>query len=206
MRVNNINSNPSFGRAIKISGFNMKSAARCDIEKMKLLDGLQDVLNGKKSEAYSDNLAEKFRNFFKRILRDYNGKDGIVISPAGKEMALFSGDEAKKVKLYNAQATFTKKWADGLSMVDYTKKDEITQNAHKTAYEKAFALIENGEENKPVSILKFTFDNSPKQEISSVYYASEAKSTPPETQFDEYNKRDGYFYTVEAELLDLKNS
>ncbi len=67
MRVNNINTNTSFSRAIRVldAQLDISHQKYDDDEKMSSIRELQNVLNSRESEVYPDSTAQKIRNFFK---------------------------------------------------------------------------------------------------------------------------------------------
>lgn len=89
----------SFGRIIPL-----KSVTNTNqINQRKRVDNstfeVAKVLNSEKSLVYSENEAQKIRNFFKEILSDYNGRDGILIKKTGEgELFLISGKDAKHLQ------------------------------------------------------------------------------------------------------------
>ena len=89
----------SFGRIIPV-----KSATNPNNEnKRKRVDNstfeVAKVLNSENSSVYSKKEADSIRNFFKTILGDYNGKNGILIrrTEAG-DLFMISGEDAKKLE------------------------------------------------------------------------------------------------------------
>lgn len=180
MKVNNINTAAAFTRAIRLLDGQANRISKYDDEKMSSIRELQKVLNSRESEIHPDNTAQKIRNFFKEILGDYNGENGIIIRPFGRKIILFSGKEADKLKQLDAQAAYTKDQVDRSCHVKRKRKDLIIQNAKKKVETGALDMLENGGNNKPNSTLEISFKDKfvknsefeTQQEIEAVSYMS----------------------------------
>lgn len=89
----------SFGRIIPV-----KSATNPSCEnKRRRVDNstfeVAKVLNGEKSSVYSNDEATQIRNFFKEVLGDYNGKNGILIRRTESgDLFMISGSDAEKLQ------------------------------------------------------------------------------------------------------------
>ncbi len=94
MKINQI---PSFGRIIKIYSDSQIS------NKNKKVDNstfeICKILNSEPTNKYSKKQAQSIREFFKSVLGDYNGHNGILIRKTNLcDTYLFSGKDALKVK------------------------------------------------------------------------------------------------------------
>ena len=181
MRVNNINARASFARVIAISDERTGKISKYDDEKMNSLSELQNVLNGHRSSIYSNNAAQKIRNFFKDILGDYNGKNGITIRSFGDDVILFSGEEANKLKQLEHQANYAKDQVQCLCNMKRKRKDGIIKNLKRKLTANALDMHENGKNDKPQSFIKLNFEDKfvkngqklPLQRINNISYSSE---------------------------------
>ena len=86
----------SFGRVIPIKSITNPSSEN----KRKRVDNstfeVAKVLNSEKTKTYSQEEAQSIRNFFKEVLGDYNGKDGILIKrTASGDLYMLSGKDAE---------------------------------------------------------------------------------------------------------------
>ncbi len=93
MQVNKI----SFGRIIPISSDsdNKKSDKRIDSSTYEICK----ILNSEHTSKYSKKQAASIREFFKSVLGDYNGQDGIIFKQsADGDIVLLSGKDAKEIK------------------------------------------------------------------------------------------------------------
>lgn len=98
MRINNIGINTAFGRVIRLNAPPQKVEFSADDRDFGVLHELENVLNSRGSVAYTKNQANRIREFFKNILTDYNGENGIRIEKAFGDTVIISGEDAKKVK------------------------------------------------------------------------------------------------------------
>lgn len=211
MRVNNINTNTSFSRAIRVLDAQTGHiSSKYDDEKMSSIRELQNVLNSGESEVYPDSTAQKIRIFFKQILGDYNGENGIIIKPFGKEIILFSGEEARKLKQLDSQAAYTKEQVDRSCHMKRKRKDAIIHNAQKKVTMSVFNMLENSKAKKPNSTLQLSFKDeyikSPEfklqQKIETISYFSRSHK---ESNFSK-NEPDfeiPYYNSVECDSLDI---
>ena len=89
----------SFGRIIPV-----KSVTNPNFEnKRRRVDNstfeVAKVLNSEKSTVYSNDEATQIRHFFKEVLGDYNGKNGILIRRTESgDLFMISGADAKKLQ------------------------------------------------------------------------------------------------------------
>lgn len=89
----------SFGRVIPIKSITNPNSEN----KRKRVDNstfeVAKVLNSEKTLTYSKEESQSIRNFFKAVLGDYNGKDGILIrrTEAG-DLYMLSGKDAEHLK------------------------------------------------------------------------------------------------------------
>ena len=89
----------SFGRVIPINSITNPNSEN----KRKRVDNstfeVAKVLNSEKSQIYSKEEAQSIRNFFKGVLGDYNGKDGILIKRTETgDLYMLSGKDAEHIK------------------------------------------------------------------------------------------------------------
>ena len=89
----------SFGRIIPVKSVTNPSCANTKRRVDNSTFEVAKVLNSEKSSVYSKEEATKIRSFFKEVLCDYNGKDGILIrrTEAG-DLFMISGADAKKLQ------------------------------------------------------------------------------------------------------------
>lgn len=147
-----------FGRVIKINSDDMQYKKIKDIypdgvkttviKKIPYADESQidkstneicKILNSKPSKMYSDKQAERIRDFFKSVLGDYNGKDGIVFEKNNKgDILLISGDNCKEYKKIMKKAK-------------YLPVDTIRDRLNK----KIFKKLEGPKNNQPEAAIDF---------------------------------------------------
>lgn len=89
----------SFGRVIPVISMTNPSSENTRKRVDNSTFEVAKVLNSEKTNAYSKEEAQSIRNFFKDILGDYNGKDGILIkrTEAG-DLYMLSGNDAEHIK------------------------------------------------------------------------------------------------------------
>ena len=93
MKVNTI---PSFGRIIKINSDSYNPEQNKKIDNSTYEIGR--ILNSEPSKKYSNQQAKSIREFFKSVLGDYNGQNGILLRRTDNgDVFLLSGREAHKV-------------------------------------------------------------------------------------------------------------
>lgn len=145
MRIGNINQSTNFGRIIKIHTTAPNLTKK---EEEQATKELVNVLNSKKSNVYSSHDAiVDIKPYFKTILGDYNGKDGILTQKYYDNDYLISGEEAEQIsKIKEA--------------VDYNLISN--KKAQKKIDEIFRTMVENGEEDecgivKPTSVIQIEF-------------------------------------------------
>ncbi len=160
MRINNIGANTTFGRVIKLNAPPQKVEFSADDRNFGVLYELENVLNSRGSGVYTRNESNKIREFFKNILGDYSGKNGIMIEKAFGDTVIISGDDAKKVKELEEQY--------GLSYSHISRKTKRHgKNGNKDSVKAKNARVliakeieqrsENGLLGKPNSQIDFFF-------------------------------------------------
>ena len=89
----------SFGRVIPVKSVTNPSRENTKKRVDNSTFEVARVLNSEKSTTYSKEEAQSIRNFFKEVLCDYNGRDGILIrrTNAG-DIFMISGKDAKHLQ------------------------------------------------------------------------------------------------------------
>ena len=89
----------TFGRVIPVKSVTNPSAENTRKRVDNSTFEIVRVLNSESTSIYSKEEAKSIRNFFKEILGDYNGKDGILIkrTEAG-DLFMLSGKDAEHLK------------------------------------------------------------------------------------------------------------
>ncbi len=96
MKINNINTNLSFGRVIQIKSDSQNQTSTDKTDKSTY--EICKILNSERTHKYSNQQAQSIRDFFKSILDDYNGQNGILMRKNDSgDIVLISGKEAKKI-------------------------------------------------------------------------------------------------------------
>lgn len=147
MRINNISPGSAFGRVIKVNS--ISNPGRLNVPVDESTYDVARVLNGERVQNYSEKEAKRIRGFFKDILGDYNGKDGIVMRKIGKDVFLLSGEDAAKHKEY------MKEQAIKAEQYDYKNRKKFLINVRKVADNRILNKAENGENSRRNSDIEF---------------------------------------------------
>ena len=160
MKVQSVNSIINFGRVIEI-----KSATNPELSKDRMkLDNftykINDILNSSDVSGYSREERKSIRRFFKDILEDYNGYNGILIRRFGKNrIALISGDD------FNYFNRLEKNYKNDIRYL-YNGNDAKIKKRKSEFYKEFDSAIihrlENGKSKKAESLIQF--DSSQIQE------------------------------------------
>ena len=106
MKVQSVNNAINFGRVIEIKSVTNPELAS---DRMKLDNStykINDILNSSDVTGYSRGERKSVRRFFKDILEDYNGYNGILIRRFGKNrIALISGALMSIQGVFNTEVT-----------------------------------------------------------------------------------------------------
>lgn len=146
--------NLNFGRVIGI-----KYTGEDKDEKRKTKE-VEKVLNSKTSEIYTDEQSDKIREFFRNVLYDYNGKDGVrTVKSKSGEIFLLSGKDFKNYnKLNQKKEQRIENMFNDFSINEKERSKQIKQ-IKKNAIEKIEHLViqnqENGKSKKPETTLLF---------------------------------------------------
>lgn len=98
MRINSVNGATAFGRVVRLKAPPEKIDFSAVDREFGVLYELENVLNSKEIGSYTEDEADKIREFFKKILGDYNGENGVMIEKAFGETVIISGEDAETVK------------------------------------------------------------------------------------------------------------
>ena len=159
MRIGKINQSTNFGRIIKI---HTSAPHLTKKEEQQATEELVNVLNSKKSNVYSPYDSNvTIRPYFKTILGDYNGKNGVLTQKYYGENYLVSGEEAEQISKIKEAVDF--------NLVSNKK-------AQKHIDEIFRMMVENGEEDecgivKPDSLISVAFDKPTLKADSIRYYS-----------------------------------
>jgi len=97
LRINNIDANTAFGRVIRLNPPPSRVEFSSDDRYFGVLHDLENVLNSRGSAVYTRGESNRIREFFKNILGDYNGRNGIMIQKAYGDTVIISGDDFQKI-------------------------------------------------------------------------------------------------------------
>ncbi len=160
MRVQSVNSAINFGRVIEI-----KSVTNPELsaDRMKLDNftyKINDILNSSDVTGYSRGERKAIRRFFKDVLEDYNGYNGILIRRFGKNrIALISG---KDFEYFNKMEKNYKNDIYNLYSTDEAKIKKRKSEFYKEFDRAIMHRLENGKSKKAEAIIQF--DSSQLQE------------------------------------------
>lgn len=159
MRIGNINQSTNFGRIIKI---HTSAPYLTKKEEEQATKELVNVLNSKKSNVYSSHDAiVDIKPYFKTILGDYNGKDGILTQKYYDNDYLISGEEAKQISKIREAVD-----ADLVSSKKAQKRiDEIFRENVEDGAEDECGIV------KPSSVIKIEY-TKPDLKADIIRYAS----------------------------------
>ena len=153
MRVQPIISKINFGRVIEVKSVTNPELSK---DRMKLDNStykISDILNSKKVTGYSKEEQNSIRSFFKDVLEDYNGYNGILIRRFGKNrIALISGGD------FNYFNKMEKHYKNDIRYL--YNNDEAKTKKRKAEFYKKFdnaimSRLENGKHKKDESIIQF---------------------------------------------------
>lgn len=170
MKVHNV----SFARTIEIkskSNSNFQNAYR---KPDTATQEIQNVLNGNSSTVYSYEESKRIRQFFRSVLQDYNGANGIIIHKTGNgNVAMLSGQDLRTYKKLNSQAT--KQVRKSSARFKESGSNQIQSQLDTFVNNK----IENGKSNRPETTvyLETTGSNnsSKKVKYDSILYTNFVK-------------------------------
>ena len=151
LRVNNTGVNTSFGRIIRLNPPEGYGDFSINNRVFGNLYELENVLNSRNSSVYTKNEANKIRDFFKKILGDYNGKNGIMIKKAFGDTVVISGEDVKKVRELELQNNISYSNLD--SGIGKKKRRKEKKKGFIEIAEKIRQANENGAFGKPDSII-----------------------------------------------------
>ncbi len=157
----------SFGRIIRI---NSTTSPDCSVKKKRVDNSTYDVakvLNSEKTSTYSKSESVSIRNFFKKVLGDYNGQNGILMKRTQKgDVVLISGKDAQTIK--------------GIEK-DRTKNPEKTrEKIEKLIYTK----LENGHGKKKETLITLTSSKVSRESLSVEQIFGE---TPIKAKLDQFS-------------------
>ena len=191
MKVSTIHQANNFGRVIQMQNAENDELTRRNAKQ------LVGVLNNSDKSMYSKSQEVEIRNFFKDVLGDYNGHDGIMTRKTqdGKNF-LISGQDAKDIKQIVKR------------QYDSYKNDKLTQHQKKAVLEanqieleaEIDERLENGKKGKADSIIRMYLDlENPNKPAIINYESYRDKKEPKNSNY--YNS----FQTVEYynKTLDL---
>lgn len=151
MRIYNSNNQINFGRVIKITSQSNPLIKGTDRKIDDSTHEIVQVLNSEKTKNYTQDEATKIRAFFKNILGDYNGKNGIIMRKAfNEDIILLSGQDAKDIKNIEEESKKEKY---------RNRKLNNHYNIHFYADKEIKKRVENGKYPKPLTILEFKNSN-----------------------------------------------
>lgn len=165
LKINNINTNTAFGRVIKFNAPKERVEFSEDDRRFGSLRDLQKVLNSEKTDIYTKNEADRIKGFFKNILGDYNGQNGIIIAKAHGDTVIISGEDAKTVKALEkkydtAYNSSTSNNRVGRNSCKNKKKEARAEDIKKACIEIASEITkrnENGENCKPETEINLSY-------------------------------------------------
>ena len=157
MRINNIAANTAFGRVIKLNAPKEKVEFSADDRDFGVLHELENVLNSRNSRVYTKSQSEKIREFFKNILGDYNGENGIRIEKAYGDTVIISGEDAKKLKELEEKHGVSYKRVSAFKARG--KNAEISWGACVSMGREIEKRKEDGMLGMPDSAINFSFKN-----------------------------------------------
>lgn len=151
MQINKINNTQNFGRTIKIYANPKQSPSKLNSS----LNEVSNVLNSKPSKLYGDKQSEKIRAFFKSILGDYNGKDGILFRKSEDgDIVLLSGNDASYINRIEKRKKYI--GDDSSTRLVFKKIRERLEIAENGKKESTLELYSNNITN-PLKYNRFTY-------------------------------------------------
>ena len=178
MKINNINSQINFGRVIPVkTTFIQNNNAITDGQKEdKAVIDVVKVLNGSGSDLYTKEQSDTIRMFFKNILGDYNGQNGIMLRRVQNQMVILSGKDAEAIKnMEKFRTSDSGKKQHGRKV---SKKNRFTKVQMEVDNE-IKKRLENGKQLKDESLIEFKSSNpilsagksAEKVKFSSIVYS-----------------------------------
>lgn len=158
LRINNIAANTAFGRVVKLVAPKEKVEFSANDRDYGVLYELGNVLNGRNSRVYTDNQANKIREFFKNILGDYNGENGIRIEKAFGDTFIISGKDAEKLKALEEEhkISYRNVSGDRKNGKSNSKKAEADRSARFLMGKKIAKNKEDGTHGRPESTIELS--------------------------------------------------
>ena len=158
MKVNSVNSNLGFKRAIPVttSVYYPNSGRALDESTIEVAK----VLNSKKSSAYSQDTATKMKVFFKSVLGDYNGTNGIEFRklPEKNMIVMLSGKDLNAIKRLEEQQRPIKKQINKSKTLSRNNKKKVIEELHTQVDKEILRRLENGADGKTKSHIDFRTD------------------------------------------------
>ena len=155
MRVNNI----SFGRIIKVSTASSANQPNNDRKVDSSLFEMEKVLNGKNSNIYSKKQIKSIKTFFKNILGDYNGRDGILIRKIGSgDVVLISGSDTQEIKDFEKLQRSNRKKINKSEEFNHKLKNHLLNNTFLAFDNKIQLKLEDGTNGKNDALVTFDYD------------------------------------------------
>ena len=171
MKIQSVNNNINFGRVIEI-----KSATNPEFstDRMKLDNStykIHDILNSNNVTGYSKEEQNSIRKFFKDVLEDYNGHNGILIRRFGKNrIALISGSD---FDYFNKMEKRYKNDINHLYIWDDAKIKKRKSEFYKEFDSAIMHRLEDGKSKKSESLIQF--DSSQCHEKNTQQFSLKAK-------------------------------
>lgn len=158
MKINSVNSNLNFKRAIPVStSVYYPNSGRALYENTI---EVAKVLNSKKSSTYSQESAIKMKEFFKSVLVDYDGRAGIEFRklPEQNMLVMLSGKDLNAIKQIEEEQRSLKKSINKSKTISRSKKKQSIEELHSKVDNEILRRLEDGVKGKPKSNLHFKID------------------------------------------------
>ena len=159
MKINSIN-NVSFKRTIPVTTSTFYETSGRELDKKTI--EIAKVLNSKKTSSYTQESALNIRNFFKSVLGDYNGQNGVEFRKLPKEdtLVLLSGKDLNAIKQLEEKQKPIKKDVNKSKTLSNRRKKQVIDELHSQV---------DGVKGKPKSYLSFRTDYS-NNKVDSIKY------------------------------------
>ncbi len=184
MKINSVNSlKLSFGSVIRVDSItNSEHGYSNKVDKYTY--EVSKVLNGKKSNIYSKKESKGIRNFFKTLINDYNGKNGVFMTRSLGDVYLCTGVDAKEIK------SFYKKGKEKIKDINKNKKNS-NQNITSDIFSVKLEYNKLLKERHYLYGSQFAFFNSTKvnyKNLSNEQILGDEKISGKIDNFSYYNK------------------